>query len=90
VTHTGRGSHGNPRSIRIRKYFAARNTILFARKHARPLDWAKLVTFLAVALPCELAYRAVTGGAADTRLKLEGIRDALAGRRPPFERLGVR
>jgi GT2 family glycosyltransferase len=90
VTHTGRGSHGNPRSIRIRKYFAARNTILFARKHARPLDWAKLVAFLAVTLPLELAYRGVTGGAAETRLKLEGIRDALARRRPPFERLGLR
>ena len=90
VTHTGRGSHGNPRSIRVRKYFAARNTILFARKHARPLEWAKLAAFLAVMLPLELAYRAVTGGAAETRLKLEGIRDALAGRRPPFERLGLR
>jgi hypothetical protein len=41
-------------------------------------------------LPLELAYRGVTGGAAETRLKLEGIRDALAGRRPPFERLGLR
>ena len=90
VTHTGRGSHGNPRSIRVRKYFAARNTILFARKHARPLEWAKLAGFLAVMLPLELVYRAVTGGAAETRLKLEGIRDAFAGRRPPLERLGLR
>jgi hypothetical protein len=30
------------------------------------------------------------GRADETRLKLEGIRDALAGRRPPFERLGLR
>jgi hypothetical protein len=90
VTHTGRGSHGSERSIRIRKYFAARNSILFARKHARPLEWAKLVISLAAALPLELAYRTLTGTGGETRLKIEGIRDALAGRRPPFERLGLR
>jgi hypothetical protein len=32
-----------------------------------------------VTLPLELAHHTVTGGAAETRLKLEGIRDALAG-----------
>jgi hypothetical protein len=90
VTHTGRGSHGNPRSIRIRKYFAARNTILFARKHAGPLEWVKLIFFLATVLPLELAYHTVRGSDADVRLKLAGIRDAVLGRRPPFEALGLR
>ncbi len=90
VSHTGRGSHGRPRSIRIRKYFAARNTILFARKHARPIDWAKLAAFLAVMLPLELAYHTVRGSADEVWLKLAGIRDAVLGRRPPFERLGLR
>jgi GT2 family glycosyltransferase len=90
VTHTGRGSHGNPRSISIRKYFAARNTILFARKHAGPLEWAKLIFFLATVLPLELAYHMVRGSDADVRLKLAGIRDAVLGRRPPFEALGLR
>jgi len=90
VTHTGRGSHGSARSIRIRKYFAARNTILFARKHARPLEWAKLIFFLATLLPLELAYHTVRGSNADVRLKLAGIRDAVLGRRPPFEALGLR
>jgi len=90
VTHTGRGSHGSVRSIRIRKYFAARNTILFARKHAGPLEWAKLIFFLATLLPLELAYHTVRGSNADVRLKLAGIRDAVLGRRPPFEALGLR
>jgi GT2 family glycosyltransferase len=90
VTHTGRGSHGSAGSIRIRKYFAARNTILFARKHARPRDWAKLVAFLAVMLPLELVWHAARGSVAGTRLKLAGIRDALLGRRPPYESLGLR
>lgn len=90
VTHTGRGSHGNPRSIRIRKYFGARNTILFARKHAGPLEWAKLATFLVVMLPLELAYHAARGSTVDVRAKLAGIRDGLLDRRPPFESLGLR
>jgi len=90
VTHTGRGSHGSARSIRIRKYFAARNTILFARKHARPWEWVKLVAFLATMLPLELAYRALRGSAGDSWLKVAGIRDAILGRRPPFEALGLR
>jgi GT2 family glycosyltransferase len=90
VSHTGRGSHGSPRSIRIRKYFAARNTVLFARKHARTRDWAKLVTSLAVMLPLELAYHVARGSADEVLAKLAGIRDAVAGRRPPFEALGLR
>jgi hypothetical protein len=90
VTHTGRGSHGSPRSIRIRKYFAARNTILFARKHARPSEWLKLVAFLAVMLPLELGYHALRGAPGDVLLKLAGVRDGILGRRPPFERLGLR
>jgi GT2 family glycosyltransferase len=90
VGHTGRGSHGNARSIRIRKYFAARNSILFARKHARPRDWAKLAGFLAAMLPLELAYHAARGSAGDVLWKLRGVGDALAGRTPPFERLGLR
>jgi GT2 family glycosyltransferase len=90
VSHTGRGSHGSPRSIRIRKYFAARNTILFARKHARVAQWAKLVAALATSLPAELGYHAVRGSAGGVVAKLAGIRDALAGRRPPFEALGLK
>jgi GT2 family glycosyltransferase len=90
VSHTGRGSHGSARSIRIRKYFAARNTILFARKHARPVDWAKLVGLLAVMLPLELAYNAARGSVDGALAKVAGIRDAVAGRRPPFEALGLR
>jgi len=32
----------------------------------------------------------VRGSNADVRLKLAGIRDAVLGRRPPFEALGLR
>jgi GT2 family glycosyltransferase len=90
VTHTGRGSHGNPRSIRIRKYFAARNTILFARKHASPAEWTKLACFLAASLPLQLLRHLPTGDADEVWLKIRGIRDALAGREPPWAALGLR
>jgi GT2 family glycosyltransferase len=90
VTHTGRGSAGGRTSVRIRKYFAARNSILFARKHARPVERAKLACFLAATLPLQLLRHLPTGTAGDVWLKIRGIRDALRGRRPPFEALGLR
>lgn len=90
VSHTGRGSAGGSASIRIRKYFAARNSILFARKHASGLQRAKLAAFLAASLPLQLVWHALRGDAGEVWLKLEGVRDALAGRRPPFERLGLK
>jgi hypothetical protein len=90
LTHAGRGMTGNPRAIRIRKYFAARNSILFARKHARPHEWARLACFLAASLPLELLWHLPRGTAGDVWFKVRGIRDALANRRPPFEALGLR
>jgi GT2 family glycosyltransferase len=90
VTHTGRGAAGDSRSIRIRKYFAARNSVLFARKHASPLERAKLACFLGASLPLQLLWQWPCGGAGDVWLKFCGVRDALTGRRPPFEALGLR
>lgn len=90
VTHSGRGSHGNEASIRVRKYFAARNAILYARKHASFLERAKLACFVGTALPAELVVQALSGRAPEVLLKIRGVRDALAGRQPPLEALGLR
>jgi GT2 family glycosyltransferase len=90
VSHTGRGSAGGTASVRIRKYFAARNSVLFARKHARPLERAKLAASLGASLPLQLAWQALHGRADEVWLKIEGLRDGLTGRRPPFERLGLK
>jgi len=90
VTHTGRGAAGGTAAVRIRKYFAARNTILFARKHATPAQRLKLACFLAASLPLQLARHWPAGSTHEVWLKMRGIRDALAGRRPPFEALGLR
>jgi GT2 family glycosyltransferase len=90
VTHTGRGAAGGRGSVRIRKYFAARNTVLFARKHASPLQLLRLGAWLVVTLPLQLLRHLPRGTADEVWLKLRGYRDALAGRRPPFEELGLR
>jgi hypothetical protein len=90
VTHTGRGAAGGKASVRIRKYFAARNAILFARKHGTVAQRAKLACLLATSLPLQLLWHWPRGSADEVWLKLRGIRDALRGRRPPFEALGLR
>ena len=90
VTHTGRGGAGSPASVRIRKYFAARNAILYARRHGSAAERAKLAAFLAATLPLELVHHWTHGTLDEVLLKMRGIRDALAGRRPPFEELGLR
>jgi len=90
VTHTGRGTVGGTRSVRIRKYFGARNTILFARKHAGTREWAKLALFLGALLPLQLLWHLPRGDAGEVWLKLRGVADALANRPPPFAELGLR
>jgi len=90
VTHRGRGSHGSPQAIRIRKYFAARNTMLFARKHGGPIQWVWLSAWLALSVPLQGLWHWSRGRHGDVGLKLRGIRDGLLERRPPFEALGLR
>jgi GT2 family glycosyltransferase len=85
-----RGASGGRASIRIRKYFAARNSVLFARKHATAAQGAKLAGLLAVGLPLQLLWHLPRGTAGEVVLKMRGVRDALAGRRPPFEMLGLK
>jgi GT2 family glycosyltransferase len=90
VTHTGQGTAGGSAAIRIRKYFAARNAVLYARKHGRPGERLRFAAFLAASLPLELLWHLARGGVGETWLKVRGVRDALAGRRPPLEALGLR
>ncbi len=90
VTHTGRGTAGGGRSVRIRKYFGARNTILFARKHAGGTEWVRLVAWLALSLPLQLIWHALRGRPGEAWIKVRGLADAVARRRPPLEELGLR
>jgi GT2 family glycosyltransferase len=89
VHHAGRGS-GAPESVRIRKYFAARNSILFARRHGTLTQRVKLAACLAASLPFELLWHLARGDAATVLLKMRGVRDAVTDRPPPLEGLGLR
>jgi len=90
VLHRGGGVAGGPGAIRIRKYFAARNSILFARRHGSRWQRLRLVGGLATRLPLELLWHVPRGTVGEVLWKLRGVRDGLAGRRPPFETLGLR
>src|SRR5207249_2200446 len=73
VTHTGRGGAGSAAQIRIRKYFAARNAILYARRHGNLAERAKLAAFLAATLPLELVHHWTHGTADEVWLKMRGM-----------------
>ena len=90
VLHRGGGVAGGPAAIRVRKYFAARNSILFARRHGTRLQRSRLVAGLVTKLPLELLWHVPRGTAGEVLWKLRGVRDGLTGRRPPFESLGLR
>jgi len=90
VLHAGQGTSRDPRALRIRKYFAARNAVLLARRHANFAERAKLAAFVAAALPLELLWHALRGTGGEVGWKIAGVRDGLLGRRPPFEALGLR
>ena len=90
VTHGGRGTSTAVASVRVRKYFTARNMVLYARRHASPAQRAKLACFLVGTLPLQLLWNLPRGRAGEVVLKMRGVRDALTGRRPPFEALGLR
>jgi GT2 family glycosyltransferase len=89
VRHGGRGSGPSPSSVRVRKYFTARNTVLFARKHATPWQRFKLGCALASSLPLQALWHLPRGGLGDVLLKVQGLRDGVRGRRPPFADLGL-
>ncbi|HYR96036.1 MAG TPA: glycosyltransferase family 2 protein [Candidatus Binatus sp.] len=90
VTHGGRGTSPTVDSVRIRKYFTARNMVLYARRHGSRAQRVKLACFLATMLPLQLLWNLPRGRAGEVLLKMRGVRDALGRRRPPFEALGLR
>jgi GT2 family glycosyltransferase len=90
VTHRGEGSLADRGPANPARYLSARNTVLFARKHAGPRQWATLGVCLATSLPLQLLWHLPRGDAGDVWLKVRGIADAFAGRRPPLDELGLR
>jgi GT2 family glycosyltransferase len=72
------------------RYLCARNTVLFARKHAGPLAAAALAVRIGGSLP--LAWLRERQGRAPRHVRdlLRGYRDGLLGRPVPYGALGLR
>jgi GT2 family glycosyltransferase len=90
VVHRGEGSLSARGPANPARDLSARNTVLFARKHARPADWLRLGVTIAASLPGEWIRRRRAGEQAVVSLLLRGYRDGLLGRDVPLEALGLR
>lgn len=90
VTHHGEGSLAPRGPANPARYLSARNTILFARKHARPHQWLRLGLAIAASLPIELVRRWRRGEGRVVTLLVRGYLDGLLGRDLPLRRLGLR
>ncbi len=91
VVHSIHGSSGGAAHYGgFRKYLSARNTVLYARRHASAGQAFVLALSIVATFPFQLARRALSGEAAGVWIKLRGWRDALAGRPIPFDELGLR
>jgi len=90
VYHRGNASLGGRRYVSARAYLSARNSILFARKHATRAQKAKLAAFILLSLPLQYLRRVPVGEGRGVTLKVEGWLDGLRGRPIPLEELGLR
>ena len=91
VLHHIHGSSGGASHYGgFRKYLSARNSVLYARRHGSALQKLGLAASIVVTFPFQLLRRSLSGEAAGVWIKLDGWRDALAGRPIPLERLGLR
>jgi GT2 family glycosyltransferase len=90
VRHRGSGSLGGRGPANPVRYLSARNTILYARKHARAADWLRLGTTIGASLPLEWARRRRRGEEAVVSLLVRGYVDGLLGRALPYAALGLR
>jgi hypothetical protein len=90
VVHHGEGSLAPRGPANPARYLSARNTILFARKHARPHEWLRLGVTIAASLPFELVRRWWRGEGRVVTLLVHGYLDGLLGRDLPLRALGLR
>ena len=90
VTHRGEGSLADRGAANPARYLSARNSVLFARKHAGPLEWLRLVLSVGASLPLEGLRARRRGEGGVVRLLWRGYRDGLFRRDLPLQELGLR
>jgi GT2 family glycosyltransferase len=74
----------------VAHYLLARNTILFARKHARPRQWMRLGVSIGGSLARDSVRGWWRGNAALQRMLCRGYVDGLLRRDVPYEEFGLR
>jgi GT2 family glycosyltransferase len=90
VLHFGEGSLAPRGPANPARYLSARNTVLFARKHARAREWLRLALLIGASLPPEAIRRWRRGEGRAVALLLRGYLDGLLGRELPLRALGLR
>ena len=90
VRHRGEASLAARGPANPARYLSARNTVLFARKHARPSECLRLA--LTIGGSVSLAYLRSRGdeNARVLSLLVQGYIDGLLGRNVPYAALGLR
>jgi GT2 family glycosyltransferase len=89
VYHKMHASTGGPGYVTARQYLVARNTVLFARKHASARERVRLVAWIVGTLPFQLARRFVRREHHGVILKIRGYLDGLRNRPLPLGELGL-
>lgn len=88
--HKGCTSTGGYRDYyNARRYLIARNSVLYAKKHATRSEWIRFLGHLVITLPLGLVFRTVTGNLPGFILRLRGLYDGFRGKNPPLKELGL-
>jgi len=90
VVHRGAGSLAGRGIDSPATYLTARNTVLFARKHARAHEWLGLGVTIGGSLLLEYLRRRRRGEGRVVELLVRGYLDGALGRELPHRALGLR
>ena len=92
VLHAANTSSGGEEAsyTGFRSYLSARNSVLFARRHGRWHQCARMAAAIVLTLPFQWARRALRGQQQGVGLKLRGWRDGLVEAPLPLVELGLR
>jgi hypothetical protein len=71
-------------------YLLSRNTIYFARKHARPHQWLRLIVTIGGSLARDVVRGWWRGNLALQRMLCRGFVDGILRRDVPYEEFGLR
>lgn len=87
--HRGEASSGGGAYVSRKQYLAARNAVLFVRRHGSRRQRIRFASSVIASLPFQLLRRTLRGEQRGVWLKVRGMLDALRGRPIPRAELGL-